>query len=149
MKERIRKKCEKNSRKEERNRWKKIRRINQNTSKRKAGRVEKEGRKVEGLKESKKRRELSRQDRKRRKMEGIKVFPDLLIHSCSFELLHAAYFCVKGRNFFSKLPFFILVNFFFFLAFFSPSCFKCYQSWPKYWYIKGIKDTGNSFTRSY
>lgn len=50
--------------------------MSQNTSKRKAGRVEKEGRKVEGLKESKKRRELSRQDRKRRKMEGIKVFPD-------------------------------------------------------------------------
>lgn len=68
----------KNSRKEERNRGKKIIRMNQNTSKRKAGRVEKEGRKVEGLKESKKSRELSRQDRKRRKMKGIKVFPDLL-----------------------------------------------------------------------
>ena len=122
----------KKSRKEERNRRKKIIRMNQNTSKRKAGRAEKEGRKVEGLKESKKRRELSRQYRKRRKMEGIKVFPDLLIHSCSFELLHAAYFRVKGCNFFSKVTFFILVNFFFFLAFFPPSCFKCYQSWPKY-----------------
>ena len=133
MNERIRMKCEKNSSKEERNRGKKIIRMNQNTSKRKAGRVEKEGKKVKGLKESKKRRELSRQDRKRRKMEGIKVFPDLLIHSCSFELLHAAYFRVKGRNFIFETSFFYsLFYFFFFLAFFPPSCFKCYQSWSKY-----------------
>ena len=115
----------KNSRKEERNRGKKIIRMNQNTSKRKAGRVEKEGRKVEGLKESKKSRELSRQDRKRRKMKGIKVFPDLLNYYMQRTSV------LRAVIFFSKLPFFILVNFFFFLAFFPP-CFKCYQSWSKY-----------------